>query len=254
MGGAGDLLDGISCPSSDFCIAAGDDGRLYWSADPANDAPTWDSALLDTTYGLGAVSCASASMCVATDTSGHVLPSTNPMGDARSWTSHDIDFPQVLNDISCPSPRLCATVDAGGYAIASSIPTAGASAWKREHIDREWSLTGVACLSNPLCVAVDNGGRAFIGTEAPPGTLITGETIDSRHGTATFSFRAAGGGAVSVARCRLQRGQRAARFRGCGSPKTYAHLKRGRYVFAVRAVSRAGPDPTPATRRFRIRR
>jgi hypothetical protein len=103
-------------------------------------------------------------------------------------------------------------------------------------------------------VTVNAYGRAFIGREAPPDTLITGENIESKRHAATFRFRAVGGRAVSVARCRLQHGQLAARFRACGSPKTYGHLKPGRYLFAVRAVSRAGPDPTPATRRFRIRR
>jgi hypothetical protein len=39
-------------------------------------------------------------------------------------------------------------------------------------------------------------------------------------------------------------------FRRCSSPKTYRHLGPGSYRFEVRGVDAAGPDPTPAERRF----
>ena len=44
-----------------------------------------------------------------------------------------------------------------------------------------------------------------------------------------------------------------AKFSRCRSPKTYKHLKPGRYTFKVRALNSAGIDPTPAHKAFKIR-
>jgi len=92
----------------------------------------------------------------------------------------------------------------------------------------------------------------------PPGTRITAAKIRKQAGRARFRFRAIG--AASGFQCRLLRPRRKTAkprrrqrpFRACSSPKTYRNLKPGRHRFAVRAVSGAGPDPTPARKRFRI--
>jgi hypothetical protein len=41
-------------------------------------------------------------------------------------------------------------------------------------------------------------------------------------------------------------------FSACRSPKTYKHLKPGKYTFEVRAFNAAGADPTPAKKSFTI--
>ena len=46
---------------------------------------------------------------------------------------------------------------------------------------------------------------------------------------------------------------RPAIFKGCRSPKSY-RLRPGRYRFQVRAVNAGVPDPTPAVRKFKIKR
>ncbi len=61
-----------------------------------------------------------------------------------------------------------------------------------------------------------------------------------------FTFRSVG--AAAGFECALARRGRATRFRPCTSPKTYKRLKRGRYVFRVRA----GGDATPVRKAFRI--
>jgi hypothetical protein len=86
----------------------------------------------------------------------------------------------------------------------------------------------------------------------PPGTKILAARISASKGRATFRFRALGAGASGF-RCALRTGSRRARFRSCRSPRTYKHLKPGRYTFAVQAVGGAGADRSPARRRFRIR-
>lgn len=87
----------------------------------------------------------------------------------------------------------------------------------------------------------------------PHGTKITRAKI-GRH-RATFRFRASG--TVKGFKCAVARRKKPPKkpklvFKRCKSPKTYKHLKRGRYLFEVRAFNAAGVDPKPASKRFRI--
>ena len=83
--------------------------------------------------------------------------------------------------------------------------------------------------------------------------------INQRRRSATFRFTSsAANGRASAAKadfeCALvKRGKKSVRFRACKSPKRYRHLKPARYRFNVRAVNGAATDPTPATKRFRIK-
>ncbi|MGH3260675.1 MAG: hypothetical protein ACRDNS_01635, partial [Trebonia sp.] len=101
-------------------------------------------------------------------------------------------------------------------------------------------------------------------TGAPPNTRVTHRTINGRRRRATCRFTATGGS--SGFQCALVR-QTAAhhgrhrrhtrrrprpRYSRCRSPRAYRHLRRGRYMFYVRAVGAGGADPTPALARFRI--
>ncbi|MGH2915765.1 MAG: hypothetical protein ACRDMX_12345 [Solirubrobacteraceae bacterium] len=92
-----------------------------------------------------------------------------------------------------------------------------------------------------------------------PNTRITGRSVNGRHRTATFKFKAIG--SATGFQCALvtqpKRHQRKARLRfaRCRSPKTYNHLARGgHYTFYVRAVGAAGSDRTPASVRIGMRR
>ena len=91
---------------------------------------------------------------------------------------------------------------------------------------------------------------------ARPATRITKATIKKKDGRATFRFGAVG--TTTAFQCRLVRpkpkGRKRPRaaFSACASPKTYLHLKPGRYTFEVRALNSAGPDSTPVARSFRI--
>lgn len=91
---------------------------------------------------------------------------------------------------------------------------------------------------------------------ALPGTTLRKAKINVRKDKATFSFKAVG--AVSGFQCKLVKPAKKhhkkpkATFSACRSPKTYKHLKPGKYTFEVRAVNSAGPDPTPAIKKFRI--
>jgi hypothetical protein len=76
--------------------------------------------------------------------------------------------------------------------------------------------------------------------------------IAGRQGRATFSFAAVGGTAEAF-QCALARRRSRPKFSRCRAPKTYRHLKPGKYFFEVRALGAAGPESSPAVRPFRLR-
>jgi hypothetical protein len=84
----------------------------------------------------------------------------------------------------------------------------------------------------------------------PPDTKITKARINSQQGKATFRFKTVGD--AHRLQCALVRGHRDPKFRRCTSPKSYNDLRSGRYKFEARAVTRVGPDATPAIKKFRI--
>jgi hypothetical protein len=93
-------------------------------------------------------------------------------------------------------------------------------------------------------------------TQLPPGTKITKAKISSKHHQAAFSFKAIG--TATRFQCALVRTPKAHHkkpkptFKACRSPKTYKHLKPGKYTFEVRALNAAGANPTPAKKSFTI--
>ena len=97
---------------------------------------------------------------------------------------------------------------------------------------------------------------AAMSNEAVPDTVITHARIKKNKQKATFSFRAIGtttGFQCELIRSKKRRRRKSnAQFSSCASPARYMHLKPGRYKFEVRGVNSAGPDPTPAMKRFKI--
>jgi hypothetical protein len=88
-----------------------------------------------------------------------------------------------------------------------------------------------------------------------PDTIIVRATFKKKTHRATFSF--SGVGTTTGFQCELIKPKKKhhktkATFSSCASPKAYRHLKHGRYTFEVRAFNSAGPDPTPATKQFKV--
>jgi hypothetical protein len=97
--------------------------------------------------------------------------------------------------------------------------------------------------------------RAF--TYAPPlDTTITGRALKGAN--VALRFRGSGGLGALKFQCRLTGAKATAAQRAwsaCASPKTYAKLKAGSYVFNVRSRDTTGSaDPTPARSAFTIRK
>jgi acyl-homoserine-lactone acylase len=85
-----------------------------------------------------------------------------------------------------------------------------------------------------------------------PAVRIRKARISRKHRTATFRFRATPKASrFQCALIRHAKHKHKSRFSRCRSPRTYRHLRRGRYTFEVRGLSRAGAGRV-ARRAFRI--
>lgn len=129
------------------------------------------------------------------------------------------------------------------------------------------------CTGTGMCRVAMSQDQSVTATFGPPrGTKITHAKVNNRRRSATFRFTAPG--AITGYQCKLvglghhrrhrHKGARRRRaalrrthkpaFGGCGQArKTYKHLRRGRYIFRVRAVDILGVDAKPAVRRFAIK-
>lgn len=116
-----------------------------------------------------------------------------------------------------------------------------------------WS--GGGCSGTGTCQVMMNADQTVSAAFKlnPPNTKITKAKVNQRKRKATFKFKAIG--RASRFQCKLTKQTRKLRrWRKCASPKSYRKLKVRKHVFYVRAVGPGGKDPTPAKKRFRIRR
>jgi hypothetical protein len=127
---------------------------------------------------------------------------------------------------------------AGGASVVHAFVTPGAHTAKV-------TATDSSGLSATATVTVDVPGK--------PNTKIKKAKIVAGKDEAIFHFKAEG--VASGFQCELRRSHSGSKpkFRTCRSPKTYKHLKPGRYTFEVRGFNPAGNDPTPAKREFSLR-
>ena len=134
------------------------------------------------------------------------------------------------------------TFDDGAHAGGASVVHAFASPGTHTATVTATDSSG---LSATATVTVDVPGK--------PNTKIRKAKIVAGKGEAIFRFNAVG--VANGFQCELRRRHSDAKpnFKSCRSPKTYKHLKPGRYTFEVRGLNPAGHDPTPAERKFTLR-
>src|SRR5665213_492266 len=118
---AGNLVEGVSCPSVGLCVAVDQVGDVVTSNNPAGGAAAWTVTHVDNTKdpiseatNLGAVSCPTTGLCIAVDISGNVVTSSNPTGGATAWALTKVDGSNQLVSVSCPSTNLCVAGDTYG--------------------------------------------------------------------------------------------------------------------------------------------
>jgi hypothetical protein len=141
---------------------------------------------------------------------------------------------------SSPSGIRCAARCSAPYPVGTRVtltakPAAGSvfSGWRNGR-----------CSGNRSCTVALSSDRSLIAKFALKPPEVTNARVDREHDTATFKFKAVGARMLQCALIKPARGKKhpKARFARCKSPKTYKHLKNGKYTFEVRALSRAaGP-------------
>jgi alpha-tubulin suppressor-like RCC1 family protein len=155
--------------------------------------------------------------------------------------------------IVCPSVCAQRYSDAQVEALRAEPPAAFAG------------FSGPCTGTGPCKVKMDGDQTVTATFGRPKGTAITKAKIVRRKKMATFSFTAPG--AITSYECMLVRKapkrhkgagksakRRKPRFSACGSPRSYRHLKPGRYLFRVRALDILGADAIPAVRKFKLKR
>ena len=171
--GGNEFLYGVSCVSSSFCVAVGDDepaGTYYhleWNGSAWSPMPPPPDQTL-----VSEVSCTSASFCMSLgDVAGGTAPETE-MWDGITWSNVPVatgtgDSNEYV--LSCSSSTRCVAV--AGY--PSSNQTYGAMTWN----GATWVTTpisgpgsfgrmrGVSCPSTTFCVA---GGKYGSGNTTAP--------------------------------------------------------------------------------------
>ncbi|MCO5316313.1 MAG: hypothetical protein M9938_09165 [Solirubrobacterales bacterium] len=172
--------------------------------------------------------------------------------------------PPVTADVT--DTHCTITLPAGQYATSAGTSRASLSfssdgstlAWGQDDGIYEANVSNPnACgsIQGSVRRVVRGGSMPFLGAAAlspvgAPGTRITGDRVKRGKRLAVFRFSGSGGVGALKFECRLDRG----RWRICRSPKTYRYLKKGRHLFAVKAVdSRGRADVTPARLRFKVR-
>jgi hypothetical protein len=147
--------------------------------------------------------------------------------------------------VSCPGS--CSHAFPNGTSVSLTATPAPGSAFAG------WSG---ACTGTGICAASMSTDRTVTATfTLLPRAKITKVKINRKHHQAKFTFKATGARGFQCALVR-QPGKKASkpgqpRFAQCKSPKSYTKLKRGKYIFEVRAFSALGAGPV-AKRRFTI--
>ena len=178
-------LAGVSCPSSDACIAVGDSAQSgtdpllaeRWDGTSWEVLPSPETPADATASHLEAVSCTAPDACIAVgsyDKDSAATP-TVPLAqrwDGDGWSVLDTPIPpdapsgtmaSYLSDVSCTSASACTAV---GYYITSAgtfglIERWNGSDWSiqpnPDDVDNN-QLNGVSCTGDQECLAVGSAG------------------------------------------------------------------------------------------------
>jgi hypothetical protein len=186
-------LTSLSCPSTHFCLAAGDGygSPAYYSTNPTGGAQAWRPAVAPAGGAAGGA-CASALLCVLFDSTGDVLASTKPTSAAASdWPVSTVDAYNSLTSVACPSAALCLAGGSEQQVLSTANPAGGASAWTGQPV--AIVPARLACASATLCVAGDarSGNLAATTTPLAGGWSVAG----------TDSYLPDGGTGIAILAC-----------------------------------------------------
>jgi hypothetical protein len=180
-------LRGISCVSSELCVAVGDDGEgaLAQPSDAgevvSSTSPlggVWQKVQMTGEQGpMFGISCPSAALCVTGNLFGNLVTATNPTGPASAWKSVDGGGAVQITDVDCLSTSECVAVDNNADVLTSTNPTGGASDWtftnvlpypliepQVNEVQRN-AMFGVSCPAPTFCAIGAAAGQIFTSTD-----------------------------------------------------------------------------------------
>lgn len=133
-GSTGRWLTGISCASTNTCVAVGTDGIVIGTK---NGGTSWSLERVPENTGyLDGISCASTQDCMALSRTVSAAPDaiTTTNGGA-TWITRSIPLPLTeLAGVDCPSPKDCFAVGKTARDGAIIATTNGGRTWKNENL------------------------------------------------------------------------------------------------------------------------
>jgi YVTN family beta-propeller protein len=145
--------------------------------------------------------------------------------------------------IDCPGS--CSATYADGTAVSLVAAPASGSVF---------TGFGGDCAGAGACNVTMSSDRSISASFAElPNTRIKKAKVNKKKRKGSFKFKAIGHATGFQCELKRKHARKRPKFKGCRSPKTYKHLKTGRYTFEVRALSSVGKDPTPAKKKFRVK-
>ena len=157
-------LKGVSCPTTNLCVADEEELAILTSTDPARGVDaTWSKKQPDGSYTVngGGVSCPSRSFC---DVDGK-LTSTDPGAGAHArWVLRSEGEAEGSGRVSCVSRSLCVDPLREGGVEISTDPTGRTPHWSVVKVDEGRETAGISCLAT-LCVGLDRHGRTITSTD-----------------------------------------------------------------------------------------
>jgi hypothetical protein len=178
----GHQIRGVSCPTTQLCVAVAFEGLIYTTTNPTGGASAWVATDLTPTgpnTHFRGISCPSTNFCAAVASKGKIVTTTNPTGGASAWTTTQLEGPLEVRGVSCVSAAFCVAVgDNGdevmsqpidvGEILSSTNPLGGS--WQRtEMTNGQGSLFGASCPSSTLCVTGNLYGN-LLAAASPTGS------------------------------------------------------------------------------------
>jgi hypothetical protein len=173
----GETLDlrAVSCASATLCVAAGANGELVASRDPAGGAAAWSIVGQPGGGGLQSIDCV-LGLCLSGNGTGSLLAASEPTSLA-SWSVAPGGGSVQITGSACATPTACLAVDSNGDVIVSTEPAGPRPAWTSTNV-RPYSegaetpgstdangLFGASCPSLRFCVLVGSRGAILTSTE-----------------------------------------------------------------------------------------
>ncbi len=156
----------VSCPSSLFCVAAQEGGRIRYSTKPGSTS--WTEVTIGS-GSLNGVFCLASSFCAVVNSSGdlYVADTEAKVKEESGWKKTDVDGTIALHGVACASTTSCVAVNGEGDVLDLTINGSGeATPVSKQDIDGTNDLTAVTCTSEATCVAVDNKGNVLVSSDS----------------------------------------------------------------------------------------